>query len=196
VQEKRRRCARRPSKQAWQGCRLQGRAGRSAEAPAAASASATAASPATATASCQRWSASATTYAELGGTASGGQRPHPGTHAYLHAASSAPGLRKWAGCVLGQVCFGYLRAYPCRHRVLTPFPPYRLSGNEDLSAPALITAGSALYFLAAVGISFGVLSASWDPQRKGSALGLDEVGRNAAALADRIPFLRSRVDRR
>ena len=68
----------------------------------------------------------------------------------------------------------------------------RFSGNEDLSAPALITAGTALYFLAAVGISYGVLSASWDPQRKGSALGLDEVGRNAAALADRIPFFRGR----
>lgn len=68
----------------------------------------------------------------------------------------------------------------------------RLSGNEDLSAPALISGGTFLYFLAAVGISYGVLSASWDPQRKGSALGLDEVGRNAAALADRIPFLRGR----
>jgi len=71
----------------------------------------------------------------------------------------------------------------------------RYSGNEDLSAPALITAGSFLYFLAAAGISYGVLSASWDPQRPGSFLGLDEVGRNAAALADRIPFLRSRSRR-
>jgi hypothetical protein len=71
----------------------------------------------------------------------------------------------------------------------------RYSGNENLSAPALISTGSFLYFLAAVGISYGVLSASWDPQRQGSALGLDEVGRNAAALADRIPFLRGRSRR-
>ena len=66
----------------------------------------------------------------------------------------------------------------------------RFNGNEDLSAPALITAGSVLYFMAAAGISYGVLSASWDPQRKGSALGLEEVGRNAAALGERLPFLR------
>ena len=46
----------------------------------------------------------------------------------------------------------------------------KLSGRGELPAPVLYTIGTVTFALAAAGISYGVLSASWDPSRKGSAL--------------------------
>jgi len=70
---------------------------------------------------------------------------------------------------------------------------YKLSGKGELSANLLYGSGTAIFVLAAVGISYGVLSASWDPRRAGSALGVDEFKNNLPALMDRI-FKRSNVD--
>ncbi len=73
----------------------------------------------------------------------------------------------------------------------------KLKGGDavDFSPAALYTAGTVLFALAAVGISYGVLSTSWDPARKGSALGFDEFQRNVAVVKESIPFLRSKPPR-
>ena len=46
------------------------------------------------------------------------------------------------------------------------------------------TVQSLIFGLGLVGISYGVLSASWDPNRKGSVFGLDEVKQNFPVLMD------------
>jgi hypothetical protein len=62
----------------------------------------------------------------------------------------------------------------------------KVSGRGELPAPAMYTGGTLIFALAALGISYGVLSASWDPRRKGSALGLDEFQNNAPIILDRV----------
>ncbi len=47
---------------------------------------------------------------------------------------------------------------------------FKMSGRGELPAPVMYTLGTATFALAAAGISYGVLSASWDPRRAGSAL--------------------------
>ena len=44
------------------------------------------------------------------------------------------------------------------------------------------TVQSLIFGAGFLGISWGVLSASWDPQRKGGVLGVEEVKRNFPVL--------------
>lgn len=46
-----------------------------------------------------------------------------------------------------------------------------------------------------LGITYGIVSASWDPAREGSALGLDEARANLGALVERGQARRNRGDR-
>jgi hypothetical protein len=63
----------------------------------------------------------------------------------------------------------------------------KISGHgETLLAPAMYAGGTGIFALAAAGISYGVLSASWDPRKKGSALGVDEFKTNLPIILDRF----------
>ena len=57
--------------------------------------------------------------------------------------------------------------------------------KAELPPALMYTSGTAIFALAAVGISWGVLSSSWDPSRQGTFWGGDEVSRNMAVLADK-----------
>jgi hypothetical protein len=56
----------------------------------------------------------------------------------------------------------------------------------DLPMGLVYTVQSLIFGAGFVGISWGVLSASWDPERKGGALGLDEVKQNFPVLLDAL----------
>ncbi len=43
-----------------------------------------------------------------------------------------------------------------------------------------------VFALAAAGISYGVLSASWDPRKPGSALGIEEFQSNLPIILDKV----------
>ena len=63
---------------------------------------------------------------------------------------------------------------------------YKLSGKGELPKELLYTLGTATFALAAAGISYGVLSASWDPRKAGSALGVDEFRSNLPIVLDKL----------
>ena len=48
------------------------------------------------------------------------------------------------------------------------------------------TANTLIFGAAFVGISYGVLSASWDPTREGSELGIEEFKQNIPILWEKI----------
>ena len=75
---------------------------------------------------------------------------------------------------------------------------YKLKGGDsvDFTPATLYATGSVLFFLAALGISYGVLSASWDPRRPGTMLGWEEFQRNAAVVLGSIPLLKGKEERR
>ena len=52
----------------------------------------------------------------------------------------------------------------------------------DLPMGLVYTVQSLIFGAGFLGISWGVLSASWDPQRKGGVFGVDEVKRNFPVL--------------
>ncbi|KAK9836133.1 hypothetical protein WJX81_004171 [Elliptochloris bilobata] len=56
----------------------------------------------------------------------------------------------------------------------------------DLPMGLVYTVQSLVFGAGLVGITWGILSASWDPQRKGSAFGLDEVKQNFPVLWDEL----------
>ena len=56
----------------------------------------------------------------------------------------------------------------------------------DLPMGLVYTVQSLIFGAGFVGISYGVLSASWDPERKGGTLGLDEVKQNFPVLMDAL----------
>ena len=66
--------------------------------------------------------------------------------------------------------------------------PLRKTGSAqvvqklDLPMGLVYTVQSLIFGVGFLGISWGVLSASWDPQRKGGVLGVDEVKRNFPVL--------------
>ena len=68
---------------------------------------------------------------------------------------------------------------------------YKATGHE-LPASLLYASGSALFVLAGVGISFGVLSTSWDENVEGTRLGWEELKANLPVLRESIPLLRTR----
>ena len=47
---------------------------------------------------------------------------------------------------------------------------FKLSGRGELPPVVMYSGGTLTFALAAAGISYGVLSASWDPARRGSGL--------------------------
>jgi hypothetical protein len=63
---------------------------------------------------------------------------------------------------------------------------WKASGKGDLPKELLYTSGTAIFALAAAGISYGVLSASWDPRKAGSALGIDEFRSNLPIVLDKL----------
>ena len=63
---------------------------------------------------------------------------------------------------------------------------WKISGKGDLPKELLYTSGTAIFALAAAGISYGVLSASWDPRKAGSALGIDEFRSNLPIVLDKL----------
>ena len=63
---------------------------------------------------------------------------------------------------------------------------YKVSGQGELPKELLYTSGTAIFALAAAGISYGVLSASWDPRKAGSALGIDEFRSNLPIVLDKF----------
>lgn len=71
---------------------------------------------------------------------------------------------------------------------------YLLKTSGRLSEPpaGLAAVGGSLFLLAALGISYGVLSASWDEAVEGSALGWAELRANLPVLRESIPFLRAK----
>ena len=56
---------------------------------------------------------------------------------------------------------------------------------ESFNPALLYSAGSILFAASAIGISYGILSASWDGA-PGSLLGWSEAQRNVAALGERF----------
>lgn len=62
----------------------------------------------------------------------------------------------------------------------------KVNGGGELPAPLLYGAGTAVFLLAALGISYGVISASYDPRKPGSALGVEEFQYNFPIIMDRI----------
>ena len=69
-----------------------------------------------------------------------------------------------------------------------PFYYYfaKINVQEWLEPWMFFTASTATFGAAFVGITYGVLSASWDPSREGSALGLDEFKMNIPILFQTI----------
>ena len=63
---------------------------------------------------------------------------------------------------------------------------WKVSGKGELPKELLYTSGTAIFALAAAGISYGVLSASWDPRKAGSALGIDEFRSNLPIVLDKF----------
>ena len=58
--------------------------------------------------------------------------------------------------------------------------------TQEWLEPWMFFASTATFGLAFVGITYGVLSASWDPSREGSALGVDEFKMNIPILFQTI----------
>ena len=63
---------------------------------------------------------------------------------------------------------------------------YKVSGKGELPKELLYTSGTLVFALAAAGISYGVLSASWDPRKPGSALGVEEFTTNLPIILDKF----------
>lgn len=76
------------------------------------------------------------------------------------------------GFASGPLSYVYLRSHPA-------------AAGESASAGGLYAGGTLLFFLSALGISYGVLSASWDGG-EGSALGWEEFKRNAETVRLRL----------
>jgi hypothetical protein len=64
-------------------------------------------------------------------------------------------------------------------------------GVADIPPGATLVASGACFLLGLLGLSYGVLSASWEPQ-PGSWLGAEQVGVNLARLRQSIGALRQR----
>ena len=62
----------------------------------------------------------------------------------------------------------------------------KINTQEWLEPWMFFAASTATFGLAFVGITYGVLSASWDPSREGSALGVDEFKMNIPILFQTI----------
>jgi len=62
----------------------------------------------------------------------------------------------------------------------------KINVQEWLEPWMFFTASTATFGLAFLGITYGVLSASWDPSREGSALGMDEFKMNIPILFQTI----------
>lgn len=64
-------------------------------------------------------------------------------------------------------------------------------GVADIPPGATLVASGACFLLGLLGLSYGVLSASWEPQ-PGSWLGAEQIGVNLARLRESIGALRQR----
>jgi hypothetical protein len=63
---------------------------------------------------------------------------------------------------------------------------YKVSGKGELPKELLYTSGTLIFALAAAGISYGILSASWNPRKPGSALGIEEFRSNLPIILDKF----------
>ncbi|MCP9926861.1 PAM68 family protein [Cyanobium sp. CH-040] len=66
-------------------------------------------------------------------------------------------------------------------------------GLMDIAPGATLAASGGCFLLGLLGLSYGVLSASWEPQA-GSVLGGEQIGVNVGRLKDSIRALRQRRD--
>jgi Photosynthesis affected mutant 68 len=105
----------------------------------------------------------------------------------LPAAVSDRILRRVLVCASPGAVLGLLSG-PASYLLLQKEKAANVAAGVDVETfnPALLySAGSVLFFLSAVGISYGILSASWDGA-PGSLLGWAEAKNNVAALRERF----------
>lgn len=56
----------------------------------------------------------------------------------------------------------------------------------DLPTGTAFAVSGLFFFIGIMGITYGIMSASWDENQEGSALGLEQFKSNTAPLVDRI----------
>ena len=71
------------------------------------------------------------------------------------------------------------------HMLLIILSRYMATYKDMVFQPALVATTSFVFLaIGLIGITYSVLSSSWDDDREGSALGIEEFGKNVNSLKD------------